>query len=89
MTPLDAIKQALSLLKAYYDDDNITSHYAGITDSITNLRTAIAEMEKAEPVAWGIGRFDCDYKGWIPVKAYKEGEFTMPLFTHPAQSGRS
>lgn len=50
-------------------------------DFATRFLAAIAE--KSEPVAWITGG-DCYENGHIDAVAWRTGEFTIPLFTHPA-----
>lgn len=50
---------------------------------LARLRGELARLRGQKPVAWVIGPMDCDLNGWIPCKAYTEGEFTTPLYAKP------
>lgn len=50
MTPLDAMKQALDFIERHSNRwDGVNGEHPMTT--VTNLRSAIAELEKLEPVA--------------------------------------
>lgn len=83
MTPLQAMKQALEAL------DNYCKFGAMLRpiDATEDLRTAIEEMERAEPVATVVVEIDCT--GWFNTsrkiahvnQRIPEG---TKLYTHPA-----
>ncbi len=52
MTPIEAMKQALEVLTSCtkYFADNDISWNSQVDEAFNNLRAAIEEMEKAEPV---------------------------------------
>ena len=61
------IKQALTHLRE--------SGYGAEADA---MESALAS---AEPVAWAPG-LECTVDGWISCKAFRDGEFTTPLYAH-------
>lgn len=99
MTPLQAMKQALEALNkyAYYDTNkgyrcvacntlHINSHleWCPMLIAERNLRTAIEEMEKAEPVAWLYTYAGKPHAaGLKPRESWADHE-QHPLYTHPA-----
>jgi len=86
MTPLNAMRCALEALDIY-EYQGTDTDAEKVTRAITNLRTAIAELAKAEPVAW----MHNQVTSWVvsAVNVEDAGDSWTPLFTHPVQSRAS
>jgi hypothetical protein len=88
MTPLDAMRSALEAFVQYYETEDISFNQC--ESLITNLRTAIAELESAEPVFWyrplDNGCYEGPKHNSQMEKVRKTSGVWFPLFTHPAQS---
>lgn len=87
---LNALEESVDLVQNAYDTDwrhGIPTRKAQLDyekelldahkDAITNLRAAIEQMEKAEPVAVA----DCGVLNWVDGKQCSE---ELLLYTHPA-----
>ena len=73
MNTLTAMKQALEALEQCYVIPNSKMPPRNRDKAIANLRTAITEMEKAEPVAW----YNPDYES---VYEHQTKEYCEPLY---------
>jgi hypothetical protein len=71
---IEVMKQALDALDCIYSPLHVRE-INKVGAAIGALRQAIAEVEKAEPVAW------MNKDGWIGL--YRQGDATIPLYTHP------
>ena len=81
MTDKEAMKQALEALESFREISDFTPAQA--VHAITALRTAIAEAEKQEPVAWIEHHKGGDNLNWEEVNhPYAK---STPLYTHPPQ----
>lgn len=58
--------------------DNCVAIIAAYQEQLATLRQRIAD---APVVAWVIRNAECDMKGWIPAKAWADGEFQYPLIS--------
>ena len=85
MTPLETMRNALAALKLVADNgySNLWLAQNG-QPAISNLRSAIEEMEKANPVAW-LDDHDSDNINLIPPKYITEygRKNCKPLYTNP------
>lgn len=82
MTPIESMKQALeALTTSFYKPEY--RH-----EAITNLRTAIAALESAEPVAWIVPEFGFLFPTKEAAVAYlrniESKDVPTALYTHPA-----
>lgn len=76
---LTASKQALEALE--YDEGG----WAQFNPVITNLRTAIEQAEKQDPVAWDIRWKDDGSRNVVKdVPQCAQDQYAVPLYTHPA-----
>ncbi len=92
MIPLDAMKQALEALEEA--NPNLSPNGRAdrlVNESITNLRTAIDELESAAPVAWMGVYNEHDLRDMRTVVMRYREQFRseppdrmFPLFTHPS-----
>jgi len=93
---IEAMKQALEALELALrchgvmllsDPPQDAWKYHGVeadaNKAITTLRTAIAEAEKQEPVAWMNKHGACKTSLFREIEAGAKDEYTIPLYTTP------